>query len=131
MTFQEIHVSDNTLSVINTQFQACYSLWTCHCGLVTVVSSLSVLLLYSLIAWSVKTIGLSLQCLCVFLITRTLCPPPLPVNNVNSYLIMSLTYYTIKIWTSNFIIFSLLGISTTLNYVLICHHKYHFSGSLS
>ena len=39
MTFQEIHVSDNTLSVINTQFQACYSLWTCHCGIVSFSSS--------------------------------------------------------------------------------------------
>ncbi|KAG0807321.1 hypothetical protein G6F20_010457 [Rhizopus arrhizus] len=35
MTFQETHVSDNTLSIINTQFQARYSLWTRHCGIVS------------------------------------------------------------------------------------------------
>ncbi|KAG0805737.1 hypothetical protein G6F57_012965 [Rhizopus arrhizus] len=35
MTFQETHVSDNTLSIINTQFQARYSMWTRHCGIVS------------------------------------------------------------------------------------------------
>ncbi|KAG0868322.1 hypothetical protein G6F15_012199 [Rhizopus arrhizus] len=35
MTFQETHVSDNTLSIIDTQFQARYSLWTRHCGIVS------------------------------------------------------------------------------------------------
>ncbi|EIE89092.1 hypothetical protein RO3G_13803 [Rhizopus delemar RA 99-880] len=35
MTFQETHVSDNTLSIINTQFQARYSLWIRRCGIVS------------------------------------------------------------------------------------------------
>jgi exonuclease III len=35
MTLQETHVSDNTLSIINTQFQARYSMWTRHCGIVS------------------------------------------------------------------------------------------------
>jgi hypothetical protein len=35
MTFQEIHVSDITLSIINTQFQARYSMWTRHCDIVS------------------------------------------------------------------------------------------------
>ncbi|EIE78298.1 hypothetical protein RO3G_03002 [Rhizopus delemar RA 99-880] len=35
MTFQETHVSDNILSLINTQFQAQHSLWSRHCGIVS------------------------------------------------------------------------------------------------
>src|SRR6478609_1422661 len=35
MTFQETHVSDNTLSIIDTQFQARCSMWTRHCGIVS------------------------------------------------------------------------------------------------
>ncbi|KAG1045508.1 hypothetical protein G6F43_011259 [Rhizopus delemar] len=57
-------------------------------------------------------------------------PPLLPVNNVNSSLIMSLTYYTIKIWTSILIVFSLLVTSTTFTYVLIYHARHRFSGFL-
>ncbi|KAG0809084.1 hypothetical protein G6F20_009055 [Rhizopus arrhizus] len=35
MTFQETHVSDNILSLVNAQFQAQHSLWSRHCGIVS------------------------------------------------------------------------------------------------
>ncbi|KAG1046594.1 hypothetical protein G6F43_010926 [Rhizopus delemar] len=39
MTFQETHVSDNILSLINAQLQAQHSLWSRHCGIVSLSPS--------------------------------------------------------------------------------------------
>ncbi|KAG0768208.1 hypothetical protein G6F62_013617 [Rhizopus arrhizus] len=129
MTFQETHVSDNILSLINTQFQAQHSLWSRHYGIVSF--SPSFVFSTNLAPENDRTILTKVThphnafALSMFLLYMLQTPL---VNTVHSSLISYLTSYIHRLWILTSTVLLLLEILTIHTNVLTCLPKLLYNG---